>query len=103
MADLPLVGLGVVPPRFLAGDQTEAAVRASAARIRDEASVHGVTVSGRIAHGNPVRIFGEVPPGALIVLGAADRRRSWLVPGNAGHILARVRTSIVMVPDQPQP
>lgn len=101
MVDLPLVGLGVVPPRFLAGDQTELAVRGSVARIRDEASFHGVTVSGRIAQGNPVRIFSEIPRGALIVLGAADRRRTWLVPGNAGHILARVRTSIVMVPDQP--
>lgn len=99
VGDLPLVALGVVPPRFLAGDQTETQVRAAVARIRDEASVHAVSVSGRIAQGNPVRIFGEVERGTLIVLGVADRRRSWLVPGNAGHILARVRTSIVVVPD----
>jgi Trk K+ transport system NAD-binding subunit len=98
--DLPLVALGVVPPRFLAGDQTEAQVRAAVARIRDEASVHGVSVSGRIAQGNPVRIFAEIERGTLIVLGVADRRRSWLVPGNAGHILSRVRTSIVIVPDR---
>lgn len=101
--DMPLVALGVVPPRFLAGDHTEAQVRAAVARIRDEASVHGVSVAARIAQGNPVRTFAEVERGTLIVLGVADRPRSWFVPGNAGHILSRVRTSILMVPDQRRP
>jgi Trk K+ transport system NAD-binding subunit len=97
---LPLEALGVVPPAFVAGEADAASVRRAVARIRAEASVQSVQVSGRIETGNPVRVFQALDPDRLVVLGLGDRALSILVPGLTGHIVARIRTSVVVIPDR---
>ncbi len=97
---LPLEGLGVVPPSFVAGDSDIADVRRAVARIRGEASVQGVHVDGRVETGNPVRVFGAIEPDRLVVLGLGGGARNLLMPGLTGHIVSRIGTSVVVVPDQ---
>ncbi len=97
---LPLEGLGVVPPSFVAGGSDVADVRRAVARIRGEASVQGVHVEGRIETGNPVRVFGAIEPDRLVVLGLGSGTRNILMPGLTGHIVSRIKTSVVVVPDQ---
>ena len=99
-AELPLEALGVVPPAFVAGDSDAALVRRAVARIRAEASVQGVTVTGRVESGNPVRVFGALDPDLLVVLGLGDGALSILMPGLTGHIVARIHTSVVVIPDR---
>lgn len=97
---LPLEALGVVPPPFLAGETEVADARRAVARIRTEASVQGVSVSGRIEVGNPVRVFGALLPDQLAVLGLGDRALNVVAPGLTGHIVAGIRSSVVVIPDQ---
>ncbi len=99
-AELPLEALGVVPPAFVAGNSDAALVRRAVARIRAEASVQGVTVTGRVESGNPVRVFAALDPDLLVVLGLGDGALSILMPGLAGHIVARIHTSVVVIPER---
>jgi len=97
---LPLEALGVVPPAFVAGEHDAANVRRAVARIRAEASVQAVHVSGRVETGNPVRVFRTLDPDRLVVLGLGDGAQSILMPGLTGHIVSQIRTSVVVVPDR---
>ncbi len=99
-AQIPLEALGVVPPRFVAGEQEASDARRAVARIRNEASVQGVDVSGRIEIGNPVRVFRELPADRLLVLGLGRRPYGLLRPGITGHIVAGTRELVVVVPDR---
>ncbi len=99
-AGLPLEALGVVPPRFVAGEHEAADARRAVARIRDEASVQGVDVSGRIETGNPVRVFRDLVPHQLLVLGLGRMPYGLLRPGITGQIVAGSSSSIVIVPDR---
>jgi Trk K+ transport system NAD-binding subunit len=97
---LPLEALGVVPPAFVAGESDAANVRRAVARIRAEASVQAVSVTGRVETGNPVRVFRALDPDRLVVLGLGDGALSILMPGLAGHIVSQIRTSVVVIPDR---
>jgi Trk K+ transport system NAD-binding subunit len=99
-ADLPLEALGVVPPSFVARESDAVEVRRAVARIRAEASVQAVQVNGRIGTGNPVRAFEALEPGRLVVLGIGEGRLNVLMPGMAGHIVARIRASVVVIPER---
>jgi Trk K+ transport system NAD-binding subunit len=99
-AKVPLEALGVVPPSFVAGEHEEADIRRAVARIRDEASVQGVDVSGRTETGNPVRIFRALPADRLLVLGLGRQPYDLLRPGITGHIVAGIEASVVVVPDR---
>ena len=100
-ANLPVIGVAVVPPAFIAGeDVKDEAVRA-VARLREEAAVQGVTVRRRIRQGNPVRALDEVVgTGGLLVLGYPHRKPTILVPGLVGHLVERSTSSILLVPAQ---
>lgn len=95
-----LEALGVVPPEFIAGADEAATAKRAVTRIRDEASVHGVSVSGRVETGNPVRVFRDLPPDSLLVLGLGDRQPSIIRPGITALIVSGARTSVVVVPDR---
>jgi Trk K+ transport system NAD-binding subunit len=97
---LPLEALGVAPPVFVGGEGDAATVRRAVARIRAEAAVQAVTVTGRVETGNPARVFGALDPDRLVVLGIGTGTMSILMPGLSGHIVARVRTSVVVIPDR---
>jgi Trk K+ transport system NAD-binding subunit len=97
---LPLEAVGVVPPPFVAGESDAADVRRAVARIRAEASVQGVSVTGRVETGNPVRVFSALEPDRLVVLGLGDSSLSLLMPGLAGHIVSQIRTPVVVIPDR---
>ncbi len=92
-------GVAVMTPSFLTGlDGREAALRALT-RLREEAAVQGVAVRRRLRQGNPVRVLSEAAESAaLMVLGMPDRTPSWLRPTIAGHLLARIDTSLLVVP-----
>ena len=99
--NLPVIGVAVVPPAFIAGeDVKDEAVRA-VARLREEAAVQGVTVKRRIRQGNPVRVLQEmVGFGGLLVLGYPHRNPTTFVPGIVGHVVERSTSSVLLVPSQ---
>ncbi len=95
---LPLVGVGVVPPVFIAGEDAFGEVRDAIARLREDAAVHGLSVKRRIRQGNPVRVIAELADGHLVVLGLGDRTPTALTPGITGYVTLRVSTSVLVVP-----
>ncbi len=100
--NLELVAVGVIPPRFIAGEQWADEVRSAVARVREEASVHGLQVRAQTVRGNPVRAFTELGAEHLVVLGAGDRP-TLLTPGITGHVLAGSHSSVLVVPTPGQP
>ena len=96
---LELVAVGVIPPRFIAGEEQAEEVRAAVSRVREEASVHGVSVRAHTQRGNPVRSFTDFGAEHLIVL-AAGQRPTLFTPGITGHVLASSRSSILVVPER---
>jgi trk system potassium uptake protein TrkA len=94
----PLIGLAVIPPIFIAADDArDQAVRA-AGRLQQEAAARGVEVRRVVCQGNEVRLFGEASKeGGLVVLGTR-RRPTPLTPGVAGHLLRRLKVSVLVVP-----
>ena len=56
--DIAVDALGASTPRFLVSADDEPMVRAAVARLRDEGSVRGAEVTGRVERANPVRLFG---------------------------------------------
>jgi nucleotide-binding universal stress UspA family protein len=93
--------VAVVSPTFITGsDGRDEAVKALV-RVREDASVHGVEVARQLREGNPVRVIeSEVEGADLLVLGAADRRPSFLAPGIVGHLVQRVEISTLVVPSR---
>ncbi len=95
---LPLIGVGVIPPVFIAGEEAFEEVRGAIARLREDAAVHGLSVKRRIRQGNPVRVIAELAAGHLVVLGIGDRRPTAIAPGITGHVVLEVETSVLTVP-----
>ena len=95
-----LTGVAAVPPSFVSG--SEAALedaRFSAAWLREEAAVQGVSVRRRLRRGNPVRVLEEMSGAAsLVVLSLPDLPVSPLRPGIVGHVVRRVPASVLLVP-----
>ena len=96
-----LTGVGVVPPTFMAGsNEALEAARRSAAWLREEAAVQGVTVRRKLGRGNPVRVIEELADTASLVVLAMPRLRiSPLRPGIVGHVIRRVESSVLLVPE----
>lgn len=99
-SDVPLEAIGVAPPGFLAARDEPAEIRRAVARIRDEASIRGVPVTGRVETGNPVRVLRAIPTDRLLVLNQGRRPANLLAPGITGHIIAGNRASVMVVPDR---
>ncbi len=93
-----LVGVAVVPPVFVAGDRKQEATQA-VARLREEAAVQNVRVRRHVRRGNPVRVIEEFAAEAdLTVLGLPGYDPTFLTPGVVGHLVRRLRTSVLLVP-----
>ncbi len=94
-----LVGVSVVPATFVSGPDAVEDARMSAAWLREEAAVQGVHVRRRVRRGNPVRVMDELSAGAsLLVLTMPSLP---MVPwrlGITGHLVRRVRSSVLLVP-----
>ncbi len=100
-ANLPVVGVAVVPPAFIAGEDVKDEAMGAIARLREEAAVQGVTVKRRIRQGNPVRALKDmVGSGGLLVLGFPNRNPTMFVPGIVGHLIERSESSVLLVPSQ---
>lgn len=95
-----LNGVAVVPPSFVAGSEAAMAdARLAAAWLREEAAVQGVQVRRKLKRGNPVRVLAEFADGAsLIVLPLPPLPASPARPGIVGHLVRRVRSSVLLVP-----
>ncbi len=93
--------LGASTPRFLVTDDDERLVREAVIRLRDEGSVRGVEVTGRIVRSNPVRLFRAVSPAALLVLSYGDRPGHLMRPGFTAAVAAGRRGSLLVVPPDP--
>ncbi len=56
----------------------------------------------RLRRGNPVRILEEFAATAsLLVLAMPDLPLNPLLPGITGHLLPRVRSSVLLIPSRP--
>ena len=99
----PLTGVAVVSPAFLAGGDSKEKAQQAMLRLREEAAVVGVRVRRRVRSGNPVRVIEELSEGSgLVVLGMPQDRVSIRTPGITGHLLRRLRTSVLLVPSPGQ-
>lgn len=95
----PLTGVAVVTPAYLAGGDSKESAQLAMQRLREEAAVLGVRVRRRVRQGNPVRVIEELAQGAgLVVLGMPHKAVSMRAPGIAGHLVRRLRTSVLLVP-----
>jgi len=95
----PLVGIGVIPPLFIAGEEARGEATRAAARLQEDAEVQNVDVRRVIEQGNEVRVIEEwARPGTIVVLGSPRRRAAALAPGIVGHLVRRLKTSVVVVP-----
>ena len=92
--------VGVLPPQFLPGLKTLHDIRSQVSRVREEASVHGVTIRRCIQRGNPVRVADELSSDSLVVMGIGSHSYSYLRPGIAGLMAASVDCSVVLVPSR---
>jgi Trk K+ transport system NAD-binding subunit len=100
-ANLPVIGVAVVPPAFIAGEDVKSEAVRAIARLREEAAVQGVTVKRRIRQGNPVRGLQEmVGSGGLLVLGYPRRIPTTFAPGIVGHLVERSTSSTLLIPSE---
>ena len=90
--------VGVLPPQFLPGEKTRHDIRVQISRVREEASVQGVTIRRRIQRGNPVRVVDELSRNSLVVMSIGGHPYSYLRPGIAGLMAATVDSSVILVP-----
>jgi Trk K+ transport system NAD-binding subunit len=95
---LALEAVGASTPQFLVSEDDEPSVRAAVTRLRDEGSIRGVEVTGRIVRDNPVRLFGSLPAGILLVLGLGRDPGSLLRPGFTAAVAGRLPGSLLAVP-----
>jgi hypothetical protein len=98
---LPVEALGASTPRFLVTDDDEEAVRDAVTRLRDEGSVRAVDVVGRVVRSNPVRLFRQVSPSALLVLSHGGATGNILRPAFTAAVAARLAGSMLVVPPDP--
>ncbi len=94
-----LTGVSAVSPAFVGSHESVDEARRAAAWLREEAAVQGVTVTRRLRRGNPVRLLEEFSASAgLLVLAMPDIPLNPFVPGITGHLIPRVRSSVLLVP-----
>jgi Trk K+ transport system NAD-binding subunit len=96
--DIGVDALGASTPRFLVSADDEPMVRAAVARLRDEGSVRGAEVTGRVERANPVRLFGALDPSSLLVLGLGRTAGSLIRPGFSELVAARLAGSLLVIP-----
>jgi trk/ktr system potassium uptake protein len=99
--DMPIEALGASTPRFLVTDDDEPLLRSALMRLRDEGSVRGVEVTGRIVRENPVRLFRDVPPADLLVLSYGTESGNLLRPSFTAAVAAERAGSMLVVPRDP--
>jgi hypothetical protein len=100
-ADATLVGVVAVEPAFMGSDDVESARRA-AAWLREEAAVQGVSVQRRVRRGNPVRVIADTATRtSLVVLGMPALPMHGYRPGITGHLIQRLESSVLLVPQAP--
>jgi len=92
--------VGVLPPQFLPGEKTLQDIRSRISRVREEASVHGVTIRRRILRGNPVRVVDELSTSSLVVMGIGGHPYTYLRPGIVGLMAATVDSSVILIPSR---
>jgi Trk K+ transport system NAD-binding subunit len=94
-----LTGVSAISPAFVAAGDSLTEARRAAAWLREEAAVQGVAVSRRLRRGNPVRILEEFAASAsLLVLSMPALPVNPFLPGITGHLVPRVRSSVLLVP-----
>ncbi len=96
--DMPIEALGASTPRFLVTDDDEPLVRSAVMRLRDEGSVRGVEVAGRIVRENPVRLFRDVAATDLLVLSHGEQAGNLLRPSFTAAVAAERAGSLLVVP-----
>ncbi len=98
---LRVEALGASTPRFLVTDDDEKAVRDAVTRLRDEGSVRAVEVAGRVVRSNPIRLFRDVSPSALLVLSHGGAAGGILRPAFTAAVAAGLTGSMLVVPPDP--
>ena len=98
---LAVEALGASSPRFLVAEDDEPALRAAIMRLRDEGSIRGVEVTGRVVRANPIRLFQAIEPSALLVLSFGERPGGLLRPGFSASVAGRRSGSLLLVPPDP--
>ena len=94
-----MIGISVIPPLFMAGDDAREEALRTAARLQEEAALQGVDVRRVVREGNEVRLISAwAGRGSLVVLGIRRRSPTALTPGVAGLLLARLPSSVIVVP-----
>ena len=67
--------------------------------LREEAAVHGVSVTDSVRQGNPVRVISDlVTPSSLLVMGSPRPPVRALSLGITGLVAARVTSSVLLIP-----
>lgn len=98
-AGVALNAVAVLSPPFLdGGEGDEGRVAGELEGLRAEAAAQSVAMKTRVSRGNPVREIGAATAGCRLLVTAAPRRASALRPGVIGHLLARVDSSVLVVP-----
>jgi Trk K+ transport system NAD-binding subunit len=96
---IALTAVAVVPPLFIAGDEAREQAARAAARLQEEAAVHGVPVRRVIEQGNAVRVIERMlDHRSLLVMGLGRHPPSTLLPGVLGHLVRRSAGSVLVVP-----
>lgn len=96
-----LIGVGAVPPTFMAGEDAVAEATREVNRLREEAAIKNVVLKRRIQRGNPVHIVTDVVNDeGLLVLPLPPRLPGVGAPGAVGHLLIRSKTSVLLVPEE---
>jgi trk system potassium uptake protein TrkA len=99
--DMEIEAVGASTPRFLVTDDDEPLVRSALMRLRDEGSVRGVEVAGRIVRENPVRLFRDIAVADLLVLSYGTETGNLLRPSFTAAVAADRAGSMLVVPRDP--
>ena len=97
-----LTAIAAVEPAFLASPEAGQDARLAIGFVREEATVLGQHVKGRIRRGNPGRVLlGAMREDAdLTVLGIDLDRKSWFQRGVASYLVAHSPSSVLIVPSR---
>ncbi len=92
----------VVDPVFLSGNGHVAVERRVISWLQEEAAIQGVSVSGSVIRGNPVRGLRDAGEQTdLLVLGLGPRRRRMTVVAGIAELVASTSTrSVLLVPSR---
>jgi Trk K+ transport system NAD-binding subunit len=94
-----LTGMAIVDPTFVAGEDASDEARRAIGWLKQEASMQGVSVKGKIMRGNPVRSFLEAGAAAdFVVLGAGKGVARPFEYAITTHIVYWAQKSLLLVP-----